>query len=88
MLVARAMERVGNDNGPVPKGQGLNDDVLQAALRHFAEHGLSAGPVARARAQAAHLAADEQSYEWWLAITRTLDRRLAAQVERQTSGCA
>ena len=78
-LIARSMERVGNDNGPRTSGFGSNNDVLQAALRHFAEHGMSAARVARAQAQTDQ---DRQTYDWWLDITRTLDRRLAAELER------
>ncbi len=99
-LVARAMERVDNDNGPktgsaiapaanpAAKDRALDNEVLQAALRHFAQHGMGAATVARARAQSARLGGDRRSYDWWLAITRTLDRRLAAELERQKPGFA
>ncbi|MFL0356253.1 hypothetical protein ACI5KX_07200 [Erythrobacter sp. GH1-10] len=77
-LVGRAIERAANDNGnPVP-----SDQVLRAALRHFAEHGLGAASVARGQAEEAFLAGDRQSYDWWLDITRTLDRRLAVEIDR------
>lgn len=83
-LVARAMERVSNDNASAEsaQSQAYNDKVLRASLKHFAENGMGAASIARAQAQAAFSAKDRQSFDWWLAITRTLDRRLAAQVER------
>lgn len=81
-LVARAIERVSNDNPPTPAQQSMNDRVLRAALTHFAEHGLAAARLARARAQAAGIARDRGDYEWWLGITRTLDRKLAREVEK------
>lgn len=81
-LASRAMERVANDNGPLTKGQALGDQVLRAALRHFAQHGLGAAKAACAEAEAAMLAGDKQAYDWWLGITRTLDRRLADEAEQ------
>ena len=89
-LVARAMERVANDNhakpgtnGPKTKVLGAaNDQMLRAALRHFAEHGLGAAREARAQAEKAFFEGDRQAYDWWLGITRTLDRRLAAEAAR------
>ncbi|NQX93467.1 MAG: hypothetical protein HRT64_00815 [Erythrobacter sp.] len=81
-LIARSIERVSNDNGPSPAQRSMNDQILSAALRHFAEHGMGAARVARAQAQAAVVAKDRQSFDWWLGITRTLDRRLAREVER------
>lgn len=87
-LAARALERVANEDAspadPTTSG-GAGEQVLHAALRHFARHGLGAARAARAQAEAAHLAGDRQGYEWWLGITRTLDRRLAAQIERTAS---
>ncbi|MEQ8411384.1 MAG: hypothetical protein RIB52_07500 [Erythrobacter sp.] len=59
------------------------EKVLRAALRHFAEHGLGAARAARVRAEAAFFAGDRAAYDWWLEVTRTLDRRLAAQVPSQ-----
>ena len=62
--------------------------LLHAALRHFAEHGLGAAREARAQAEAAFFAGDRQAYDWWLGITRTLDRRLAAEAARLIPGAA
>lgn len=80
--ISRAVERVSNDNPPPASQQAFNDRVLRAALTHFAEHGLAAAPLARAKAQAAGMARDRKDYEWWLGITRTLDRKLAREVEK------
>ena len=81
-LASRAVERAANDNGPSPTARALNDQVLRAALRHFAEHGLSAARTARVKAEAALSAGDQQAFEWWLGITRTLDKRMAEGAER------
>lgn len=85
-LAARAFERVANDNG---NGTGeasqvphAGDHMLRAALRHFAQHGIGAAREARAQAEKAFFDGDRQAYDWWLGITRTLDRRLAAEAER------
>ncbi|TRD12353.1 hypothetical protein FGU71_11075 [Erythrobacter insulae] len=70
-----------NDNGA---DHGTDSDHrLQAALRHFAEHGLGAARSAREQAQKAFFANDHQAYDWWIGITRALDRRLAAEAERE-----
>lgn len=79
-LARRAPGRAANDNGLV---SGADDLMLHAALRHFAEHGLSAARAARGQAEQAFFAGDRHGYDWWLGICRTLDRRLAAQVEQR-----
>lgn len=81
-MAARAMERVGNDNAPLHRLRSADDELLHAALRHFAEHGLGAARIAHTHAQAACAVEDQHSYDWWLEITRRLDRRLAAELER------
>lgn len=82
-MVARAVERAANDNGEGAAAARLaNDQLLRAALRHFAEHGLGAAREARAQAEKAFFDGDRQAYDWWLGITRTLDRRLAAEAEK------
>lgn len=80
-LARRAVERVANDNGDAAAIQ-ESDQVLRAALRHFAQHGLGAAREARAQAENAFFSGDRQAYRWWLDITRTLDRRLAREAER------
>ncbi|MEE4155425.1 MAG: hypothetical protein V2I27_14805 [Erythrobacter sp.] len=89
-IAHRAERRIANDNvegglahGPAMRRHRPADELLlRAALRHFAEHGLGAARAARAQAEAAFFAGDRQGYDWWLGITRTLDRRLAAEAER------
>ena len=66
-----------NDEG----GEHSTDSMLHAALRHFAEHGLAAAQRARKQAEAAFFAGDRQSYQWWLEICRTLDRRMASELD-------
>jgi len=68
-----------NDNG-----RAIADNaVLRAALTHFAEYGLGAATRARALAEDAFLAGDEATYRDWLAICRTLDRRVARAQPRR-----
>lgn len=84
--LARALTRtvpglIANDN----EGAEARDDrMLHAALRHFAEHGLGAAQEAHRQAERAFFAGDRQAYDWWLGICRTLDRRLARQLDRKT----
>ena len=61
-----------------------SDRLLNAALRHFAAHGLSAAEQARINAEEAFFAGNEQEYRWWLSICSTLDRRMAAAIEFRT----
>ena len=65
-----------NDNGADPQG----DALLRAALRLFADHGLGAGHRAQTAAEAAFFIGDRERYRWWLAVTRTLDRKLAVEL--------
>lgn len=65
-----------NDNG---NGIG-GEQLLHAALRHFAEHGLSAASRARDNAEAAFFAGRSDEYRWWMAICTALDRRMPAAV--------
>ena len=71
-----------NDNAASHSG----DALLNAALRHFAEHGLAAAARARKQAEAAFFANDRQGYLWWLEICRALDRRLAAELAGRMGG--
>lgn len=68
----RIIGHAANDNGAKAA-----QPELRAALRHFAEHGLGAATVARVNAEQAFFKGDRQSYLHWLAICRTLDRRMA-----------
>ena len=65
-----------NDNGTDPRG----DALLRAALRMFADHGLGAAHRAQTEAEAAFFSGNRERYRWWLAVTRTLDRKLAVQL--------
>jgi hypothetical protein len=68
--------RAANDNGEPLRG----DATLRDALQLFAEFGLGAAEEARTRAERAFFAGNSASYRRWLAICRTLDRRVAACV--------
>jgi hypothetical protein len=81
-----ALVRPANDNrseaaGPVPERE-----LLHAALRQFAQHGIGAAEHARGQAERAFFAGDRDTYRWWLGVCRTLDRRLAATLASQTDG--
>ena len=77
-LRVRALRLVAtNDNGP--PWQRVKE--LDAALRHFARHGLAAARVAADRAQAAQAAGDAAGQARWLDICRTLDHRMARPLE-------
>lgn len=77
LMGASVRLRADNDNI-----SGANDDgVLKAALRHFAQHGLGAAERAHRQAQDAFFAGDSEKYRWWMAICRTLDRRMADAAE-------
>ena len=77
-LTARAPRDAANDNGPAFAAG--PDGLLRAALRHFAEHGLSAAEQARRNAEQAFFAGKSDEYRWWLAICTALDRRMAAAI--------
>ncbi|KPH66420.1 hypothetical protein [Novosphingobium sp. ST904] len=60
-----------------------NERIFAEALRHFARHGLSAASHARANAAAARLAGDIAACDWWIAICRQLDHRMAEAFARR-----
>lgn len=78
-----------NDNPSLANGANasrhdrLAKATIDAALRHFARHGMAAAQQARTRAQAARAEGDEQGFAWWLEICRALDRRMACEIDRQ-----
>ena len=85
-ILARALAmpvplQAANDNGDAI----CSDRLLKAALRHFAEHGLSAAERARQNAEAAFFAGQREDYQWWLGICGALDRRMAAAVAFRNS---
>jgi hypothetical protein len=65
-----------NDNAADAQG----DALLRTALRMFADYGLGAGHRAQAEAETAFFAGERDRYRWWLAVTRTLDRKLAVEL--------
>ena len=65
-----------NDNTADPQ----DDALLRTALRMFADHGLGAAHRAQTEAEAAFFAGERERYRWWLAVTRTLDRKLAVEL--------
>jgi len=83
-MAGRAQQRVANDNGVHSNEQAADDRVLRAALRHFAEHGLGAAKEARIQAERAFFNGDRLAYDWWLGITRALDKRVASEAEGLT----
>ena len=80
-FVSVGAQRAANDNRADPAG----DALLRAALRLFAEHGLGAGQRAQTEAENAFFAGNRASYRWWLAVTRTLDRKLAVELAGRTA---
>lgn len=84
ILSRRTPGRAANDNGDLA-GIQANDQLIHAALRHFANHGMGAARAARKQAEAAFFAGDRQGYDWWLGICRTLDKRIAGQLEEHTN---
>jgi len=69
-----------NDN---PAGQSLRDVPLATALKLFASHGLSAAAQAGQCARDAARMGDEVGFHHWLAVCRSLDRRLAIEIEKR-----
>lgn len=57
-----------------------SDAMLRTSLLHFARHGLGAAEHARQLAENAFFAGDRQEYRKWLAVCRSLDRRMASSV--------
>lgn len=68
-----------NDNRQEPASAAM----LEAALRHFALHGLGAARAARHSAERAFFAGDGAGYRWWLGICQLLDRRMAQIAARE-----
>ncbi|MEM9500380.1 MAG: hypothetical protein AAF941_00910 [Pseudomonadota bacterium] len=82
VLTCRPLTLAANDNPSAGTTPIPSEKLLRAALLHFGEHGLGAARAARGKAEQAFFAGDRQGYDWWLGITRTLDRRLAQEAER------
>ncbi|WP_226017811.1 hypothetical protein [Novosphingobium sp. FKTRR1] len=58
-----------------------DDAMLEAALRLFGSHGLSAAAHAAASADSAQAAGDFEKARWWIGVSRLLDGR-ARRVQR------
>ncbi|MCT2399860.1 hypothetical protein [Novosphingobium mangrovi (ex Huang et al. 2023)] len=71
---ARALPEADND-----------EQLLIDTLRHFARHGLAAAAKARAKAEMASRTGDDEARDYWIAICRQLDRRMAEAVTRDLS---
>jgi hypothetical protein len=81
-LARKAVRRAANDN---PGGAGecpAEARVLSAALRHFAEHGVSAAQEAAELAERAWQQGDCDGYLWWAEICHKLDRKRAHELTR------
>ena len=74
-----------NDNGAE---EVADREVLHAALKQFAQHGIGAAAHARSQAEQAFFAGERETYRWWLGVCRTLDRRMAANLARKAEGAA
>jgi hypothetical protein len=83
-----------NDNGLTrPDGTaggtaGANDhdDLIEAALRLFAAHGLSAAQRAHEAAVIAARMGERDKARWWMAICAALDGGLARGFDRREGG--
>ncbi len=70
-----------NDNQPGVTARDVGRRaLLQEALRHFAAHGAGAADHARGKAEQAFFAGRRRDYLHWLAVCRTLDRRMVDAV--------
>ena len=81
--IARVLKRgtvslAANDHDEL---EGFMSDTTKAALRHFAEHGLRAVPVAARNAETALAANQPEDYRHWLEICRALDDGVARKIE-------
>ena len=84
-LARRAVHRAANDN---PGGEAECSGearVLNAALRHFAEHGLRAAEAAAELAERAWREGEPEACEWWTEVCHKLDRKLALELKRRTT---
>ena len=74
--------------GAAGRAAGANDDdaLLEAALRLFGAHGLSAAQRAYEAAEIAEKLAEPDNARWWTTIGRVLDGGLAYSFDRRESG--
>ena len=76
----RCALRPDNDNACAQSGQ---DRIIEAALRHFAVHGLGSARAACVEAERSLTAGDIALSGEWLAICSAFDRRLGAELQRR-----
>ena len=69
-----------NDNSASPATGG---NILHAALRHFAAHGLAAAQHAANEAHAARARGEQAEFHRWRDICHALDRPLGRALDRQ-----
>lgn len=86
---ALPVPRPANDIGAVTRraartntGKTREDGLLEAALRLFAAHGLSAAQRASEAAQIAAEGGDSAAAEWWIAVCAMLDGPMAKALQR------
>ena len=90
----QARRAAANDNSfPQPDGAAsgagsANDDdaLLEAALRLFGAHGLSAAQRAYEAAEIAEKLAEPDNARWWKTIGRVLDGGMAYSFDRREGG--
>ena len=82
-LAKKAVHRAANDNPGGATECGAEARVLNAALRHFAEHGLRAAEEAALLAEQAWRAGEADSCRWWTEVCHKLDRKLALDLKRR-----
>jgi hypothetical protein len=77
---------------PAPANDDDDDRVdvrtLEAALRHFALHGMGAASTACAEAESHWQEGNRQAAETWLAICGAFDKRSARQLEARLNASA
>lgn len=84
-LARKAVHRAANDNPGGATECGAEARVLNAALRHFAEHGLRAAEEAAMLAEQAWRAGESDACRWWTEVCHKLDRKLALELKRRTT---
>ena len=82
-LARKALRRAANDNPGGAGESGAEARVLNAALRHFAEHGLRAAEAAAMLAERAHRSGEADACRWWTEVCAKLDRNLAIDLKRR-----
>jgi hypothetical protein len=80
-ILQRPVHRYANNDNGTPNS---HDMMLNEALRHFAEFGLSAPQQAREYARVAFFAGDRKAYDWWREICRILDTQIAKELNPET----